>query len=228
MAAPPIGCIMFGSRMEPTRSTLLIRLRDRSDEQAWRTFNDLYRPMLVAYARWRGLNEADADDIAQQCVQVVLERIGEYEHRASFKSWLRAIAEHKILDRVRRLRGSAGAIARSADDGAGRAARAREVQPATGAFEALAHPSPEGADEWERQWSMAHLRHCAEQARREVSDSTYEAFRAYAIDGREPGAVAAALGISVNQVYVAKHRVLERIRSIMLELTGEEPGNLVV
>lgn len=198
--------------MDPTRSTLLIRLKDRSDEDAWRTFNALYRPMLVSYARWRGLSEADADDAAQQCVEVVLARIGDYEHKASFKSWLRSIADHKVIDRIRARAGGAWG---------------REVQPATGALEALEHRSPDGADEWDRQWAMAHLRHCAEVARREVSDHTYEAFRAYAVDGREPGAVAAALGITVNQVYVAKHRVMERIRAIMLELTGEEPGNLV-
>lgn len=197
--------------MEPTRSTLLIRLRDRSDEEAWRTFNALYRPMLVSYARWRGLGEADADDAAQQCVEVVLAKIGDYEHTASFKSWLRGIADHKVTDRMRRRGGGAWG---------------REVQPATGALEGVEHPSPEGADEWERQWAMAHLRHCAERARQEVSENTYQAFRAYAVDGREPGAVAESLGMSVNQVYVAKHRVMERIRSIMLELTGEEPGSL--
>lgn len=201
--------------MDPTRSTLLVRLKDRADEEAWRTFNDVYRPMLLAYGRRRGLDEADADDVAQQCVQVVLERIGEFEHRASFKGWLRAIADHKVVDCLRRR-------------GGGSRGRAREVQPASGLLDGMAQDAPDGAEEWERQWSLMHLRYCAERARSEVSESTYEAFRAYAVDGREPGAVASALGMTVNQVYVAKHRVLERIRSIMLELTGEEPGNLAV
>jgi len=193
--------------MDPTRSTLLIRLKDRADQDAWRTFDHLYRPLLVSYARFRGLGDADADDTAQQCVEVVLVRIADYEHAASFKSWLRAIADHKVTDRLR-----------------ARAGRAREIQPATGALEAAPHPAPDAEGEWGRQWSMAHIRHCAEQARAEVADSTYAAFRGCAIDGREPAAVAAALGITVNQVYVAKHRVLERIRSIMLELTGEDLG----
>jgi RNA polymerase sigma-70 factor (ECF subfamily) len=187
-----------------------MRLKDRSDEGAWRTFDDLYRPLLVSYARWRGLNDADAEDVAQQCVEVVLAGIVEYEHKASFKSWLRAIAEHKVVDRLR--------------------SRRREVQPATGQLDACERPTSgtdrgaSGGDEWDRQWKMAHLRHCAERVQHEVSDNTYAAFRAYAIDGREPGAVATAFGMSVNQVYVAKHRVLERIRAIMLELTGEELG----
>ena len=99
------------------------------------------------------------------------------------------------------------------------------MQPASGALDAIADPTPPLSGEWDRQWSMAHLRHCTEQARREVSESTFAAFQGYAIDGREPAAVAATLGISINQVYIAKHRMLERIRSIMLELTGEDPGN---
>ena len=71
---------------------------------------------------------------------------------------------------------------------------------------------------------MSHLRHCAQQARSAVNESTYAAFHLCAIEERDPAAVALSLGMSVNQVYVAKHRVLERIRAIMLDLTGEDVG----
>ncbi len=62
--------------MEDTRSTLLVRLRDPTDQDAWRTFDELYRPMLVGYACARGLDQADAEDVAQQCIQAVLKQIG--------------------------------------------------------------------------------------------------------------------------------------------------------
>lgn len=61
--------------MEDTRSTLLARLTDREDEDAWRTFDKLYRPMLVGYARTRGLTTHDAEDVAQECVEAVLDNI---------------------------------------------------------------------------------------------------------------------------------------------------------
>jgi len=190
--------------MDLTRSTLLVRLRNPTDQAAWRTFDELYKPLLIAYALSRGLDAASAEDIAQQCVQVVLEKIGGYQHQASFKSWLRAIADHKVADRLRARRG--------------------EVQPVTGMLDARAGAAPTPEDEWDKQWRISHLRHCAEQARGEVNESTYAAFHLYAIEERAPEAVAKSLGISVNQVYVAKHRVLERIRAIMLELTGEDLG----
>jgi RNA polymerase sigma factor (sigma-70 family) len=187
--------------MEQTRSTLLARLRDRADQDAWRTFDALYRSMLVGYARSRGLAQADAEDVGQQCAQVVLERIGQYQHTGSFKVWLRAIAEHKIADQFRK--------------------RGREVQAGTTLLRE--QPDREIADSWERHWSSAHLRYCAEMVRRDLAETTYAAFVAYGIEGRPAPEVAASLNMTVNQVYVAKHRVIERIRALMLDLTGEEP-----
>jgi RNA polymerase sigma-70 factor (ECF subfamily) len=188
--------------MDDTQSTLLARLRDRADQEAWRTFDELYRPMLVRYARARGLEPADADDVAQQCTQAVLEQIGPYQHAASFKSWLRAIAENKVCDRFRR--------------------RRREVQAGTDVWDQHAD-SAGGADPaWEQQWSVAHLRHCAEIARRDVAPRTYAAFAAYALEGRPVAEVAASLGMSLSAVYVSKHRVVERMRALMRELTGSD------
>ncbi|MFM9996195.1 MAG: RNA polymerase sigma factor [Phycisphaerales bacterium] len=187
--------------MDATRSTLLVRLRDPGDQQAWRAFDDLYRAMLVGYARARGLAQADAEDVAQQCAQAVLEQIANYTHAGSFKRWLRAIAEHKIVDLAR---------------------RQREVRLPTGQWQAQPDQTP-GVDEvWERHWSVAHLRYCAEVVRADVAESTYAAFVGAALEGKPAEAVGAGLGMSANQVYVSRHRVLEKIRAKMLELTGED------
>lgn len=187
--------------MDITRSTLLARLRDRSDQDAWRTFDALYRSMLVGYARARGLDQADAEDVAQQCAAAVLEQIADYAHAGSFKVWLRAIAEHKIADRHR--------------------GRRREVQIGTGAWSERAVDEPDPGAIWERHWSIAHLRFCADAVRERVAETTYAAFVGYALEERPVDAVAEELRMTANQVYVAKHRVLEKIREMMLELTGE-------
>jgi RNA polymerase sigma-70 factor (ECF subfamily) len=190
--------------MEETRTTLLLRLKDGADQTAWRTFDQLYRPMLITYSQARGLDANDAEDVAQQCVQAVLDKIGTYEHRGSFKSWLRAIAEKKICDRFR--------------------TRGREVQAESAVWAGKADPHP-GPDElWERQWWNAHLRHGAETVRGEVAETTFAAFVSYALEGKGAEVVAASLGLTVNQVYVAKHRVLDRIRSLMIDWTGEAPA----
>lgn len=192
--------------MDETRATLLLRLKDRSDQTAWNTFDRLYRPMLVDYSLSRGLDPADAEDVAQQCVTAVMEQIASYEHRASFKKWLRGIAEHKILDQFRK--------------------RRRELQAGSGVLDNRAD-SGTGVDEvWERQWSLAHLRYCAEVVRGEVAAGTFDAFEAYALEGKPVNEVAAVLGMTPNQIYVAKHRVLGRIRELMRELTGADETEL--
>ena len=190
--------------MEETRTTLLLRLKDGTDQTAWRTFDQLYRSMLVAYGTARGLDANDAEDVAQQCVQAVLDKIEKYEHLGSFKTWLRAIAEKKVCDRYR--------------------AMGREVQVESSVWAANADPQP-GPDElWERKWWSAHLRHGAEVVRMEVAETTFAAFVGYAIEGEAPDIVARSLGLSVNQVYGAKHRVLDRLGSLMIEWTAEAPS----
>ena len=49
--------------MELTRASLLSRVRNVSDEGAWREFEALYHDLLVRFCRRRGLQEADASDV---------------------------------------------------------------------------------------------------------------------------------------------------------------------
>jgi len=190
---------------DATRSTFLAELKDRSNERAWRTFDQLYRPMLVNYALSRGLRSEDAEDVTQQCVQAVLEQIAGFEHFGSFKSWLHTIVERRICDLFRR----------RPELHAGTTFWAGEVD---------AHPNP--AENWDRQFWLAHVRHCVAAIRHDIAESTYAAFVAFALEEQPAAAVAQQLGLSANQVYVAKHRVLERIRGLMVELTGSDGSEL--
>lgn len=187
--------------MDETRSTLLVRLTDRDDEDAWRTFNELYRPMLVGYARRRGLDAADADDVAQQCVEAVLANIERYQHTGSFKAWLRTITENRIKDLFR---------------------KRREQQVRSGVWAVQADDTPAPDEEWEQHWLVEHLRYCVEQVRPDIAEQTYQAFYQNVIEDRSAKETAERVGISVNQVYVAKFRVMERIRRMLQELTGTD------
>jgi RNA polymerase sigma-70 factor (ECF subfamily) len=187
--------------MDDTRSTLLVRLNDRNDREAWQIFDRLYRPMIVGFVRTRGLEPADAEDIAQQCIQAVLKHIGSFDHRhvGSFKGWLRSIAENKIRDFAR---------------------RRREQQADTGVWADRQDAQPGPDDEWERQWLMQHLRYCVEKVRPDIAEHNYWAFHATVLENVPAKEAAARLNMTVNQVYVAKFRVLERIRAMFSELTG--------
>ena len=190
--------------MEETRTTLLIRLKNGEDQTAWRIFDQLYRPLIVNYSRARGLTTHDSEDVAQQCMQAILDKIGEYQHQGSLRSWLRAIAQNKICDRFRAI--------------------GREVQAGTAVWADKPDPNPAPDRLWEQHWWKAHLQQGAEVVRGEVAQTTFAAFVCYAIEGQSAEKVAQSLGMSVNQVYVAKHRVLDRIRALITEWTGEAPA----
>ena len=92
-----------------TRPSLLLRLRDRSDRQAWKVFVDLYGPLVYALGRRHGLQDADAADLTQDVFSSAAVRSLRYNpRRGSFRGWLYTVARSRLLDwqRRQRLRGS--------------------------------------------------------------------------------------------------------------------------
>ncbi|KAA0224012.1 MAG: sigma-70 family RNA polymerase sigma factor [Planctomycetota bacterium] len=193
---PAGGCAVA----EATQSTLLQRIRDPSDHSAWREFDRIYRPMMVQYALARGMQPADADDIVQQTNEGVLRGLTSYKHRqeGGFRAWLRLIIERRVRDHFR---------------------RRRETQATTAVLEAQPSDDPPLTTLWDRQWCAELLRICAMHVRNEVAPHTFAAFCAHAIEGRPADAVASDLGMKLNQVYIAKHRVMRRIRELINELS---------
>ena len=87
-----------------TRASLLLRIKDRSDAQAWHEFDVLYRPMLNRFARSRGLNDADAEDVVQHCMMAVQKHIAHFEYdptQGRFKGWLRTLVNNRIRNLLR-------------------------------------------------------------------------------------------------------------------------------
>lgn len=73
-----------------TRPSLLARLRDRTDVEAWRTFVDLYAPLVYQFCRSRGLQEADAADVAQEVLTQVMRSAEGFVYdpsRGRFRDW---------------------------------------------------------------------------------------------------------------------------------------------
>jgi RNA polymerase sigma-70 factor (ECF subfamily) len=90
--------------MDTTPASLLERLRQPNQANAWERFVELYTPLLMYWARRRGLHPQDAADLVQDVFTVLVEKLPEftYDHRRSFRNWLRTVLVNKWRDHRRR------------------------------------------------------------------------------------------------------------------------------
>src|SRR5439155_9907494 len=163
--------------MPTTRASLLVRLRDPSDGEAWRQFVRLYAPVVYAYARRRGMQDADAADLTQEVLRGVNAAARRFDYdpaRGSFRGWLFTVTRNKLHDlreRQRRGRGAGG----------------------TSALERLdALPGREDEALWDEEFRRHLFAAAAEQVRGEFEEATWQAFWRTAVDGVKPAAVASA------------------------------------
>jgi RNA polymerase sigma-70 factor (ECF subfamily) len=185
--------------MHTTPISLLQRLRQPGEQEAWQRFTELYTPLLYYWTRRIGLQPQDAADLVQEVFALLVVKLPEfaYEQGKSFRSWLRTVTFNKWRDQVRRrvetpLR---------ADDSA---------------FAALVVPDDA---EWiaEDEYRQALIRRALQIMQAEFQPTTWKACWEYVVAGRPVAEVAAELGVSPGAVYVAKSRVLSRLRQ---ELDG--------
>ena len=189
-----------------TRPSLLVRVRDGSDHVAWSQFVSLYAPLIHAYGRRRGLQDADAADLVQEVLQAAARNLAEFEYdtlKGSFRGWLFTVTRNKFLNWVTRTK--------KQTNGTGDT-RVRK----------LLQEHPEADQEyWEQQHKWHLVRWAADQVCPEFHTNTWRAFQQTAFEQRSAADVARALEISVGAVYIAKSRVLSRIREVIREAEGD-------
>jgi RNA polymerase sigma-70 factor (ECF subfamily) len=195
------------AELPPTRPSLLIRIRDARDAEAWEQFVQVYAPLIYDYARRRGLQDADAADLAQDVLRAVATSAGRLEYdpaRGTFRGWLFTVAHHKLHDLIARQRRPG----RGQGDSA--AQKLLEQQPARAE-----------QDAWEQEYERRLFAWAAEQVRGNFEDSTWHAFWQTAVEGKSPRVVAESLGLTVGAVYIAKSRVQARLKQRIEEVCGE-------
>jgi len=188
-----------------TTTTLLESLRDDGDGQAWDRLVHRFRPAIVRFALGLGLSAADAEEVAQETLIVLLKnhRGGQYDRtRGRLSSWIFGIAVRQV-QRVRRQSARNGPHALSGTGGNDGVAAINDL-PDDRTITAL----------WERQWEQAVLNRCLERVRLEVEPTTMRAFELVVAEARSPVEAARILDLPVKAVYNAKHRVLKRIREL--------------
>lgn len=223
MAAVTIRCESRGLERLPTGEatamitttsyTLLEDIRGDRNESAWREFYRRYAPMLVSFGKRLGLSDADADEAMQETMIDMIQVDAEFQRRdrpssgtgrRRFKTWLCSVAKHKIRDvqrgSQRRDRLEEHLAAASSDDGEG-----------TDIDEAF-----------EPEWQRMILSQALQRLATEVEPAVYQAFILYAAHGQPAQEVADLLGISRNAVFLSKHRLVRRIRALVLEICESE------
>src|SRR5262245_33993830 len=182
-----------------TRPSLLIRVRDPADGEAWQQFVGLYQPLIYRFARKRGLQDADAADLTQVVLQQVSQAVRRLDYdprRGSFRGWLFTVVRHQLTKwRARQEKATAGS-------GGSAVQEVLEGQPDRAGDEAL----------WGREYQRQLFLWAADRVRDNFEDSSWQAFWRTTVEGKNPAETAAALGMSLGAVYTAKSRVLDRIR----------------
>lgn len=187
-----------------TSLSLLDRIR-AEDQNAWTRMTSAYVPLIRAWLRPRGLQDADIDDVTQKALAVVSRKLRDYDHNGrpgAFRAWLRAIVVNVV-------RGHLRAEGRNA-----------------GGDDALLVELEDPASELSRHWDAEHDRHVLaalmDSVRDEFAASTWDAFVRTALRNESPAAIAADLGLTANAVRIARSRVLARLRREAGEILGDD------
>ncbi len=190
-----------------TSSSLLERVRQDA-AGAWDRLTALYCPLIYGWARRLGLSGEDSADVVQEVFLAVATHLSGFRHGGSgetFRGWLWTITQNKVRDLFRR---QADRPLAAGGTDAQKFLLGIPAAPTSDSVEGGLLP----------QGSL--LSRALELIRSEFEERTWEAFWSVVVEERPAGDVAAALGISLNAVYIARSRVLRRLRD---ELNGP-PG----
>lgn len=184
--------------MPTTSLTLLHRLRQPGQTEAWDRFVRLYAPLLVRWAQVQGFHAADTEDLTQSVLLKLLRLLPTYERRdgQAFRGWLFTVCRNECRD----FRGR----------------RATRPLPGSDGLADVAGPDDPGEPD-----AVGYRRQLVHRAldviRTDFTPATWDAFARFVLDGQPAASVAAALGTTTNAVYLARNRVLTRLRE---ELAG--------
>jgi RNA polymerase sigma factor (sigma-70 family) len=188
-----------------TSLTLMERLRQFPwNSEAWDRFVELYRPKIYGWCRAWGLQEADAEDVAQDVIAKLTQKMAsfQYDRKRCFRAWLKTITQHSLSDLM--------------------ASRSRAFMDATipilGSIEARADLEERIEELFDRE--MLDL--AIARVREKVAIVTWEAFRLTTFEECSGAEASKRLGIPITSVFVAKHRVQKILKGELVKLEQEQ------
>ena len=193
----------------PTSHTLIERVRRRDDPEAWARFDSIYRPLMREYATLRKLRPDAIEDVVQAGMLQVLKHIQRFDYRperGGFRAYLRTIIRNLVFTRLRdEKRAAAG-----------------------GDLIARLPAEEESPDEvFDLLWQREHLNAALQLLQRDVSATNYRVFCELMLLGRRAEDVAADFGMTENNVYKIKFRLLRRLRDKLIDLLGDDAASVM-
>ncbi len=193
-----------------TRPSLLVRLRDKDDHEAWSQFVAIYTPLIFGFCRNRGLTEADAGDVTQDVLRAVAGAIARFRYdrqRSSFRNWLFTVVRSKLNNFF-----------------AVQARQPRPVGDTTLEKYSENEPDRELEDSWQRDYQASLVSRAAKQIQAEFKEQTWNAFWRTAILGEAADTVAGELGLTLNALYIARSRITNRLKQTVATIETLEDG----
>jgi RNA polymerase sigma factor (sigma-70 family) len=190
---------MKTSGLLATRRSLVDRLANWDDRKRWQEFFDTYWKLIYSAARKSGLTDAEAQEVVQETIITVAKKIDKLRYDpaiGSFKGWLLNITRWRIADQFRKRQPADKQRARSSDD--------RQ----TATIERVADSRAVDLDAlWEKEWQENLFAAAITRVKKKVDPKQFQLFDCYVRKEWPAQKVAAELGVSVGQVYLARHRV---------------------
>jgi len=188
---------------------LILRLPNAADAAAWDEVVAIYGPLVFRLARRRGLQIADADDLVQDVFAAVAKQIEDWLERTDrgrFRAWVLRIARNIAVNRLSRMPLGGAAI------GGGWVCD----------FVETPVRQSELSNQFDLEFQREVFRWAAVQVRTVVSESTWQAFQLTHVDEVPIADAAGQLGISIGAVYIARNRVMKRLRELALQFEEHE------
>lgn len=199
----------MNSPIPETRHSLILRLRDDRDVEAWDQFVSIYQPLVYRLARHKGLQDADAREVVQEVLLAVAKAVHRWQpdpERGRFRSWLFRISRNIAVNYLTRT-------------------RHRPQSPGGSSLHRrLEHCTAEATGDsalFELEYRRELFHFAAQQLQSRVAERTWNAFWKTCLEGRGIAEVAAELEMSRGAVRIARCRMQSQLAEIIAELSNE-------